>query len=58
MDVNFGSTGDDNLEPRSMGSGICQDLQGVWTTLSGAALIKCVNDKDESPFWGGEEVCG
>jgi hypothetical protein len=51
LDIDFGSTGDDNLEPRSVCGGVCQGLQDVWTTLSAATLIKCVNDKDESPFW-------
>src|SRR5258706_5900116 len=54
FDINFWSTGGDNPEPRSMCSGVCQDLQDlqdVWVSLGATTLIKCVNDKDESPFW-------
>jgi hypothetical protein len=50
LDIDFLSTGDDNLEPRSACGRVCQGLQDAWTTLRAAALIKCVNDKDESLF--------
>ena len=50
-DIDFFSTGDDNLEPRSVCSRIFQGLQDALTTLSAAAaLIKCVNDEDKSLF--------
>ena len=48
LDIDFGSAGDDNLQPRSLCSGIVQDLQETWATSRVAALVKCVNDKGES----------
>src|SRR5258706_2012296 len=48
LDVDFGSAGDDNLQPRSLCGRICQDLQETWATLSIPTLVKCVNNKDES----------
>src|SRR5258706_9567450 len=50
LDIDFGSAGDDNLQPRSLCGGIGQDLQETWATLSIATLVKCVNDKDERVF--------
>ncbi len=47
LDVNFGSAGDDNLEPWGLCGGIGQDLQETWATLSIATLVKCVNNKDK-----------
>src|SRR5258708_40199498 len=52
MDIDFGSTGDDNLEPRSMRGGISQSPQGPWTIETVATLINCVDDEDESTFGG------
>src|SRR5258706_13572873 len=51
LDIEFGSAGDDNLQPRSLCGGIGQDPQETWATLSIATLVKCVNDKDEWVFW-------
>ena len=51
LNINFGSTGDDDLEPRSMCGGICQRSHDIRTTLSAATLIKCVNDEDERFVW-------
>ena len=48
LDIDFSSAGDDDLEPRSLCSGIRQDLQDTWAALRVTTLIKCVNDKDES----------
>ena len=47
LDINFGSAGDDNLEPRNLCSGIGQALQDTWATSSVATLVKCINDKNE-----------
>ena len=57
LDVDFQSTRDDNLEPRSVCGRVCQGLQDAWSTLSAGTLFECVNDEDEA-FLGGEEVCG
>src|SRR5258706_5011466 len=51
LDIDFGSAGDDNLQPRSLCSCIGQDPQETWAALSVAALVECVNDKDESVLW-------
>ena len=56
LDVNFGSAGDDNLEPRNLRSSICQDPQDTRTTSSIATLIKCINNKNESVIWVAREV--
>src|SRR5258706_15988639 len=48
LDIDFGSAGDDNLQPRSLRGCICQDLQETRATLGIATLVKCVNNKDES----------
>ena len=48
LDIDFGSAGDDNLEPRSLCSCICQIPQEIWATSRIATLIKCVNNKNES----------
>src|SRR5258706_271686 len=48
LDIDFGSAGNDNLEPRGLCGGIGQDLQETCATLSIATLVKCVNNKDES----------
>ena len=52
LDIDFGSAGDDNLQPRSLCSGIVQDLQETWATSRVAALVKSVNDEDESVVRG------
>ena len=51
LDIDLGSAGDDNFQPRSLCSGIGQDLQETWATSSVATLVKCVNDKRESVVW-------
>src|SRR5258706_15105103 len=48
LDIDFGSARDDDLQPRRLCGGICQDLQETWASFSIATLVKCVNDKDES----------
>src|SRR5258706_7560004 len=48
LDIDFGSAGDDNLQPRGLCSCIGQDLQETCATLSVATLVQCVNNKDES----------
>src|SRR5258706_7656135 len=48
LDIDFGSAGDDDLQPRSLCSGVGQNLQESWASSSVATLIKCVNDEDES----------
>src|SRR5258706_6371587 len=48
LDINFGSAGDDDLQPRSLCGCIGQDLQETWASFSIATLVKCVNNKDES----------
>ena len=48
LDIDFGSAGDDNFQPRSLCGHIGQDLQETWATLSIATLVKRVNNKDES----------
>src|SRR5258706_5887237 len=48
LDIEFGSAGDDNLQPWSLCGCIGQDLQETCATLSIATLVKCVNNKDES----------
>ena len=56
MDIDFRSTSDDNVEPWSTDGGVCQRPQDVWTALSVATLVKCVNDEDESMFGGARKV--
>ena len=60
LDIDFGSAGDDNLEPRSLCSGIGQGPQETWATSMVATLVKCVNDKGESMLWvarkGSDEI--
>ena len=60
LDIDFGSAGDDNLQPRSLSGCIGQDLQETWAALSVATLVECVNDKDESVIWvvrkGADEI--
>ena len=48
LDIDFGSAGDNNLQPRSLCGCTSQDLQETWATLSVATLVECINDKDES----------
>src|SRR6267154_6148698 len=50
LDLEFGSAGDDDLQPQSLCGCIGQDLQETWATLSITTLVKCVNDKDERVF--------
>ena len=51
LDIDFLSTGDNNLEPRSVCGRVCQCLQDACTTLNAATFIKSVNDKYESLYW-------
>jgi len=51
LDIDFGSAGDDDLEPRSSCSCIDQDPQDTWATSRVATLVKCINDKGESVLW-------
>ena len=51
LDIGFGSTRDDDFEPRGICGGINQNLQEGWATLMVAAFIECVNGKDESMCW-------
>ena len=58
FDIDFSSTGDDDLQPRNLCGHIGQDLQDTRATSSVAALIKCVDDKGESVgrvVWKGAE---
>src|SRR5258706_5753183 len=48
LNIDFGFTRDDDLQPRSLCGCIGQDPQETWATLSIATFVKCVNDKDES----------
>ena len=48
LDLDLGSAGDDDLQPRSLCGCIGQNLQNTRATSSVATLIKCVDDKDES----------
>src|SRR5258706_15899880 len=48
LDINFGSTRDDDLQPRSLCGCIGQGLQKTWAAFSIATLIECIDDKDES----------
>src|SRR5258706_5594238 len=48
LNIDFGSAGDDNLQPRSLCGCIGQDLQETCAASSIATLVKCVNNKDES----------
>ena len=52
MDIDFGSTSDDDLEPWSMRGSVIQSPQDVWTALRVTTLIKCVDYEDESMFRG------
>src|SRR5258706_11063952 len=47
LDIDFGSAGEDNLQPLGLCGCIGQDLQETWATSSVATLIKCVDDKDK-----------
>ena len=49
--IDFGSTGDDNLKPRGLCGCIGQNLQDVSTTLGVATPVKGINDKDEGTVW-------
>ena len=51
FDVGFGSTGDDNFEPRSNSGRFGQSLQDDWSTLIVSTLVKSVDDKNESMVW-------
>src|SRR5258708_5351996 len=51
LDIDFGSTADDNSEPWNKCSRVCQNLQNAWTTPGVTALVQCVNDKDEGMLW-------
>src|SRR5258706_4616486 len=48
LDIDLGSAGNDNLQPRSLCGCIGQDPQETFATLSIATLVKCVNHKYES----------
>ena len=48
LDINFSSTCDDDLQPRSLCGCIDKVLQETWAALSIATLIKCINDKGKS----------
>src|SRR6267154_4647406 len=50
LDINFGSTGDDKFEPRSICSCVGHRFQEDSTTLIVATFVKCVNDKHERLF--------
>ena len=60
LDVDLGSAGDDNLQPRSLCGGVGQNLQETWATSRVTTLIKCVDDKGESVLWvkrkGADEI--
>ena len=60
LDIDFGSAGHDNLEPRGLCGCIGQDLQETWATPRVTALVKRVNNKDESVLWlarkGADEI--
>ena len=56
MDIGFGSTGDDNFEPRSTCGCAGQTLQESWVTAMVAAFVECVNDKDKSLVWAVRKV--
>ena len=60
LNIEFGSAGDDNLEPWCLRGGIGQDLQETWAPSSVATLVKRVNHKDEGVFRvdrkGAEEI--
>ena len=51
LDIGFGSTRDDDFEPRSICSHIIQNLQEGWAALVVTTFIECVNGKDESMCW-------
>ena len=55
FDINFGSTGDDNFEPRRMCGHFGQNLQEDWSTPIVSTLVKSVDDKYESLFWVARE---
>jgi hypothetical protein len=48
LDIDFGSAGDDYLEPRGLCGRICQDPQKTWATTVVTTLVKRVNNKNES----------
>src|SRR5258706_10220891 len=48
LNIDFGFTRDDDLQPRSLCGCIGQDPQETWATFSIATFVKCVDDKDES----------
>jgi len=56
LDIDFGSTGNDDLEPLGMFGCFDQDLQEDRATLIVATFIESVNDKDESVFWLARKV--
>ena len=49
-DIDFGSTSNDDLKPRSMHCSEGESPQDPWTSESVTTLINCVDDKDESTF--------
>src|SRR5258706_2639670 len=48
LDIVFGSTGDDDFEPRSTCNRVAQNPQEHWTIFVVTTFIECINDKDES----------
>jgi hypothetical protein len=50
LDIGFGSTGDDNPEPRGLCGRVGENLEDAWTTPRVATLVERINDKDKGVF--------
>ena len=50
MDIDFGSTSNNDLEPWNMRRSEGESPQDCWTSESVTTLINCVDDKDKSTF--------
>src|SRR5258706_12917808 len=56
LDVGFGSTGDDNFQPRSTCERDGQKHQEGWATTTIATFVECVNDEDKEMVWDVREI--
>ena len=55
LDIDFGSTGDDDLEPRSLCSCIGQDLQDAWTAPVVPTFVERIDNKDKTTLGGARQ---
>ena len=51
LDIDFGSTSDDNSQPLGLCGCVGQDPQDIWATFIVTTFVECVDYKDERTFW-------